>query len=179
MKRLLPGIFILLILYGIKAQAQEQKTGFIDSEVIMQNMPEYTGIEQRLNLLSEGWRDEIRELEGQIAELEEEFEAREILFTEQVRQQRLNEIEILRRQRDQLVEDKFGPDGEYFATQEKLLEPIQRQIFEAIDAVSRRQNFDFVFDRSQSTHFLFVREEWNLTEDVMLEMGMDPASIRN
>jgi len=179
MKRLYSAIFILLSLCSVKAEAQEQKTGFIDSEVIMQNMPEYSGIEQRLNLLSEGWRDEIRELEEQIAESEEEFEAREILFTEEVRQQRLNEIEILRRQRDQLVEDKFGPDGEYFTTQEELLEPIQRQIFEAIDAVARRQNFDYVFDRSQETRYLFVREEWNLTEDVMLEMGMDPASIRN
>lgn len=179
MKRSIPVIFILLTLCGVKAEAQEQKTGFIDSEVIMQNMPEYSGIEQRLNLLSEGWRDEIQELEDQIAEVEEEFEAREILFTEDVRQQRLNEIETLRRQRDQLVENKFGPDGEYFTTQEELLEPIQRQIFEAIDAVARRQNFDYVFDRSQETRYLFVREEWNLTEDVMLEMGMDPASIRN
>jgi len=179
MKRLLPVIFLLFNLCGSAVQAQEQRTGFIDSEVIMQNMPEYSGIEQRLNLLSEGWRDEIRELEDQIAELEEEFEAREILFTEDVRQQRLNEIETLRQQRDQMVEDRFGPDGDYFTTQEELLEPIQRQIFEAIDAVARRQNFDFVFDRSQETRFLFVREEWNLTEDVMLEMGMDPASIRN
>lgn len=142
-------------------------------------MPEYSGIEQRLNLLSEQWRDEIRELEDRIAELEEEFEAREILFTEEVRQQRLNEIENLRQQRDQLVEQRFGPDGDYFTTQEELLEPIQRQIFEAIDAVARRQNFDFIFDRSQETRYLFVREEWNMTEDVMLEMGMDPASIRN
>ena len=179
MKRLIPGIFLFITLCGVTVQAQEQRTGFIDSELIMQNMPEYSGIEQRLNLLSEGWRDEIRELEEQIAELEEEFEAREILFTEEVRQQRLNEIETLRQQRDQMVEDRFGPEGEYFTTQEELLEPIQRQIFEAIDAVARRQNFDFVFDRSQETRFLFVREEWNLTEDVMLEMGMDPASIRN
>ncbi len=179
MKRLLSGILIIIALSDMSVQAQEQKTGFIDSEIIMQNMPEYSGIEQRLNLLSEGWRDEIQELEERIAELEEEFEAREILFTEEVRQQRLNEIENLRQQRDQLVEDRFGPDGEYFTTQEELLEPIQRQIFEAIDVVARRQNFDFVFDRSQETRFLFVREEWNLTEDVMLEMDMDPATVRN
>jgi len=169
----------MILLSGFTAHAQEQKTGFIDSDLIMENMPEYEGIEQRLNLLSEGWRNEIRELEEQIEELEEEFEAREILFTEDVRQQRLSEIDNLRRQRDQLVESKFGPDGEYFTTQEELLEPIQRQIFEAIEAVARRQNFDFVFDRSQATRFLFVREEWNLTDVVMLEMGMDPGSIRN
>ncbi|CAN5353108.1 hypothetical protein BH23BAC3_BH23BAC3_05120 [soil metagenome] len=159
--------------------AQDQKLGFIDTDVIMQNMPEYSGIEQRLNLLSEGWREEIRELEREIQELEQDFEAREILFTEEVRQQRLNEIENLRQQRDRLVEDRFGPQGDYFTTQESLLEPIQRQIFEALNEIARRQNFDFVFDRAQETRFLFVREEWNLTEDVMLEMGMDPATIRN
>ncbi|MFO7847297.1 MAG: OmpH family outer membrane protein [Balneolaceae bacterium] len=161
------------------SEAQNQKIGFIDSELILENMPEYSGIEQQLNLLSEGWRDEIRELEEEIETLREEFEAREILFTDEVRDERLNEIENLQQQRDQMVEDRFGPEGEYFTRQEELLEPVQRQIFEALDAVARRQNFDFVFDRSQDTRFLFVREEWNLNEDVMLEMDMDPDSIRN
>lgn len=179
MKRLSILILLFTIILGQNSFAQDQKLGFIDSDVIMQNMPEYSGIEQRLNLLSEGWRDEIQELEQEIEELEEDFEAREILFTEEVRQQRLNEIENLRQQRDRLVEDRFGPQGEYFTTQESLLEPIQRQIFEALDEIARRQNFDFVFDRAQETRFLFVREEWNLTEAVMLEMGMDPATIRN
>lgn len=179
MKRLPFALLLICVLTTAESLAQDQKFGFIDSEVIMQNMPEYSGIEQRLNLLSEGWRDEIRELEQEIEQRMDDFEAREILFTDDVRQQRINEIENMRQQRDRLVEERFGPQGEYFSTQESLLEPIQRQIFEALDRVARRQNFDFVFDRSQETRFLFVREEWNLTEDVMLEMGIDPASIRN
>lgn len=179
MKRLLPAFIILLLFSATNLFAQNQKTGFFDSELIMQNMPEYEGIEQRLNLLSEGWRDEIRQLENEIEELEEDFEAREILFTEDVRQQRLNEIRNLQQQRDRLVQEKFGPEGEYFTTQQELLEPIQREIFEALTQVARRQNFDFVFDRAQMTTLLFMDDEWNLTRDVMLEMGMDPASIRN
>ena len=179
MKRFISVILLLLIVSVSNGTAQDQKLGFIDTDVIMQNMPEYSGIEQRLNLLSEGWREEIRDLEQEIEELEKDFEAREILFTEEVRQQRLNEIETMRQQRDRMVEDKFGPRGEYFTTQESLLEPIQRQIFDALNVVARRQNFDFVFDRAQETRYLFVREEWNITEDVMLEMGMDPATIRN
>ncbi len=179
MKRFITSILLLLIVSVSNGTAQDQKLGFIDTDVIMQNMPEYSGIEQRLSLLSEGWREEISDLEQEIEEREQDFEAREILFTEEVRQQRLNEIETLRQQRDRMVEDKFGPQGEYFTTQESLLEPIQRQIFEALNVVARRQNFDFVFDRAQETRYLFIREEWNITEDVMLEMGMDPATIRN
>lgn len=179
MKRLLTAFIVIQCISAAALFGQNQKTGFFDSELIMQNMPEYEGIEQRLNLLSEGWRDEISQLEDEIEELEEDFEAREILFTEDVRQQRLNEIRNLRQQRDRLVEEKFGPEGEYFTTQQELLEPIQREIFEALTEVARRQNFDFVFDRAQMTRLLFMDEQWNLTEDVMLEMGMDPATTRN
>jgi outer membrane protein len=75
-----------------------------------------------------------------------------------------------------LIENRFGPDGEYFTRQKELLEPIQRQIFDALNIVAEREDFDFVFDRAQDSRFLFVRQQWNLTEDVMLELGLDSSS---
>lgn len=165
-------IFALLLLADI-ADAQDQKIGFIDSDVIMQQMPEYTGIEQRLNLLSENWQQEIDEMEEEIVELEREFEAREILFTEEIRQERLTEIEQRKNELDQYIEEKFGPQGEYYARQKELLEPIQRLIFDALTRVATRDSYDFVFDRAEDTRFLIAQEEWNLTEDVMLELGIN------
>lgn len=164
-------LFAFLIAVPIKAQ--EQKIGFIDSDVILQNMPEYSGIEQQLQLLSENWRDEINELENELRELEEDFEAREILFTEQIRQERLAEIEQKSRQLENFVDEKFGPDGDYFTRQQELLEPIQRSIFNALNQVASRDGFDFVFDRAEDIRFLYTREQWNLTEEVMLELGID------
>lgn len=170
---------ILLAIAGIMPAesviAQNQKIGFIDSDVILQNMPEYSGIEQRLTLLSEGWRQEINELENEIEELERDFEAREILFTDEIREQRLNEISQKKDQLNRLIETRFGPAGDYFTRQKELLEPIQRMIFDALTRVANREAFDFVFDRANETKFLFTRQQWNLTEDVMLEMGLDNA----
>jgi outer membrane protein len=154
---------------------QDQKIGFIDSDVIMENMPEYAGIEQRLSLISENWRREIAEKEREIEELQQEFEAREILFTDEIRQQRINEIHAKQDQLERFIEDRFGPRGEYFSRQKELLEPIQRQIFDALNRVAERDSYDFVFDRAQDTKFLYVRQEWNLTQEVMLELGIDLA----
>lgn len=159
--------------------SQNQKIGFIDSEVIMEQMPEYTGIEQRLNLLSESWRDELKEMEAEIEEMEEEFEAREVLFTDEIREQRRKEIEDKISQREQFLEEKFGPEGEYFQRQNELLEPIQRQVFDAINRVAYREEFDFVFDRAEDIRFLFANPEWNLNEEVMLELGMEPNEQGN
>jgi len=138
---------LLIITTAISAQ-QTQKIGYIDSDFILERMPEYGGIEQRLNILSEGWRDELRQMENEIKELEEDFETREILYTEDFRQQRLNEIEARKNERNQYMEQKFGPNGDYFKQQRELLEPIQRQIFDAVNRIAIRDGYDFVFDRS-------------------------------
>lgn len=166
-------IFLVFLLFNETGHAQNQRIGFIDSDVIMQSMPEYSGIEQRLVLLSENWRQEIREKEQEIFELERDFEAREILFTDEIREQRLNEINRKKTELERFIEDKFGPRGEYFSRQKELLEPIQRLIFDALTRIASRDGFDFVFDRTDGTRFLFARQEWNLTGEVMLELGID------
>ncbi|MEX2456334.1 MAG: OmpH family outer membrane protein [Balneolaceae bacterium] len=178
MKRIIP-ILIFAFFVTTEVIAQNQKIGFFDSEIIMENMPEYSGIEQRLNLLSEGWENEIREIENEIEDLEEDFAAREILFTEEIREARRNEILNLQNQRDNLVQEKFGPEGEYFTSQKDLLEPIQRQIFQALNVVAERENYDFVFDRAEDTRFLYTTQEWNITENIMLELGLDIDSLSN
>lgn len=165
---------ICLVLLSFESvYSQNQKIGYIDSDIILQSIPEYNGIEQRLSLLSDSWRQEIARMERSIEDLENDFEAREILFTEEIRAQRLSEIEDQRNQLDRYIEEKFGPNGDYFSRQKELLEPIQRSIFEALSRVANRLDYDFVFDRADDIRFLYAGQEWNLTQLVMLEMGID------
>src|SRR5690625_7433386 len=84
-------------------------------------------------------------MESELDELERDFEAREILFTDEIREQRLAELEQKRRVLQQYIHDKFGPEGEYFTRQKEFLEPIQRTVFDALYRVAERENFDFVF----------------------------------
>lgn len=168
------GTILLLFTFLMETEliAQNQKIGFVDSEFIIEQMPEYAGIEQRLNLLSESWRDEIREMEREIERLKEEFNAREVLFTDEIRELRLAEISTLESNTEQHIQEKFGPDGEFFQRQRELLEPVQRQLFDAVNQVANREGFDFIFDRTEDVRFLFARSEWNITEDVLIELGI-------
>ncbi|HMB98816.1 MAG TPA: OmpH family outer membrane protein [Balneolaceae bacterium] len=178
--KIYPFTFALLFLVTSAVTAQQnQKFGYIDSDFVLERMPEYSGIEQRLNILSEAWRDELREMNNEIRELEEDFETREILYTEDIRQEKLNEIEAKKRERDTYTEQKFGPDGEYFQQQKELLEPIQRKIFDAVNKIAIRDGYDFVFDRSEDFRILYARTEWNLTEEVLLELGIDVNRLGN
>jgi len=75
-------------------------------------------------------------------------------------------------QRQQFLDQKFGSDGEYFAKQKELLGPIQRKVFDAVNTVAKRQDFDFVFDRAQKSNMLYSVQEWNLNDEVLQELGV-------
>lgn len=50
-------ILLLFLAIGSVTHAQDQKIGYIDSDYILSRLPEYTGLEQRLRSINEGWRE--------------------------------------------------------------------------------------------------------------------------
>lgn len=163
--------FLLLFAFGAAAQAQ-QKIGYVNTDVIMEQIPEYKGIQQQLTIISDGWRQELQTMQQQIDSLRNEFESKEILYTDELRAEKRQELQTLVQQREQFLNDKFGPEGEYYQKQQELLEPIQRRIYEAITAVAQRQGFDFIFDRARNTSLLFGQNQWNLNEEVLQELDI-------
>ena len=164
---------VLFLISGTQVNAQDQKIGFFDSEFILAQIPEYNGIAQRLQLLSDNWNQELQEMEEEIAALEEDYEAKEILYTEEIRAQKRAEIQQKKQARDTFLNQKFGPEGEYFQSQNDLLEPIQRQIFTAVRAVAQRQGYDFVFDRASDIYMVYARADWNMDEAILIELGIE------
>lgn len=162
-----------------EARAQQQKIGYVNTDVILEKMPEYQGIDQQLRMLSEEWKKKLEEMQNEIERLKEDYSDREILFTEEVRKQKQEEIRQHVQQREQFLEDKFGSDGEYFQKQKSLLEPIQRKVFEAINLVADRNGYDFVFDRAGDISMLYYRPEWNLNDEVLIELGITTNETSN
>ncbi|MGM0588174.1 MAG: OmpH family outer membrane protein [Bacteroidota bacterium] len=172
-------VFTLLSGLIASAQAQNQKIGYIDSDYILNKIPEYEGVQQRLNLLSENWRKDIEELDKELQELKEEFAAKEILYTDEVKQQKQKQIEQKAQEKQRLIDQKFGADGEYFQKQKQLLEPIQRRIMEAVQTVAQSESFDYVFDRSGDFTFMYTRADWDLSEKVLIELGIEVDQASN
>ena len=163
----------LLTLVGTQANAQDQKMGYIDSDYILNNLPEYEGVEKRLNVLAEQWQKELDKMNQEIEELRKEYEAKEILFTEEVREERKKEIQAKIEERDSFKKQKFGPEGDYFSKQKELLNPIQRKVMKAVTTVAEREDYDYVFDRSGEMRFMYTKAEWDLSDEVLLEMGIE------
>lgn len=159
--------------------AQDQKIGYVDTEGILSNMSEYQGIQQQLQSISVEWNTKLEEMKEEIERLKEDFEAKKILYTNDQKEQKQQEIQNKIEQRQQFLEQKFGANGDYFNEQKKLLEPIQRKVFEAINTVAKEKGYDFVFDRAQNSNMLYGVQEWNLNGEVLQELGITLNEVSN
>jgi outer membrane protein len=43
----------------------------------------------------------------------------------------------------------------------------------AIEKIAQRDGYDFVFDRTGDFLFLYTRSQWNISDEVLLELGIN------
>lgn len=151
----------------------QQKIGYVDTEYVLDQMPEYATVQQELDQLEDKWRTEIKEKRKEVQALEQEFEARELLYTEQERAQKQAEIENARTEVEQLRQQYFGPEGELYSRQQRLMRPLQERILEATESVATSEGYDFVVDKKGETLFLYAEDEHDLSDRVLRELGIN------
>lgn len=151
----------------------QQKIGYVDSEYILNQLPAYKTVQQKLDKLEQQWREEIEQQRKEVRTLEQEFEARELLYTEEERSRKRQAIEQARKEVEQLRQKYFGPDGQLYSRQRELMRPIQQRILEATENVATADGYDYVMDKKGETLFLYAREEHNLSDRVLRELGIN------
>ncbi|WP_457653097.1 OmpH family outer membrane protein [Rhodocaloribacter sp.] len=161
-----------LFLTASGAQAQ-QKIAYVDSDYILQRLPEYQTIQNQVDRLMQEWETELKKKKEEVDELFREYQARELLYTNEERQRKRDEIVQAEEEVERLRVKYFGPEGELFQQQDQLMRPLQERILGAIEEVATREGYDFVFDKSGDFIFLFAREQYNLSNQVLEELGID------
>lgn len=173
-------LFLTVIVLGfiISQSANAQRFAYVDTEYILQNVPEYESAQKQLRQTAEEWRDEIRRQKEEITDLKRDFEAEKVLLPEETREQRRRELKEKEEALEQYREDKFGRNGELFQTRDILLQPIQDRIFDAVQEVARDGALDFVFDRAGGISMLYYSAQFDRSDEVLKHMGIDPPEER-
>nr|HAD50535.1 hypothetical protein [Algoriphagus sp.] len=133
-------IVLLLFLILLSGSLKAQKFGYIDSEFILNKHPDYKIVQQELQKLSDNWKKEAQSLDKEIKEMYVQLKAEEVLLTEEMYQNRMQEIKKKEKASQEFNSRIFGIDGQYFQKQAELLQPLQSKIYDAIERVSRKNN---------------------------------------
>jgi outer membrane protein len=158
------ALFTTLSVFG-------QRFAYIDSDYILENIPEYQAAQMQLNELSVQWQNEIEAKFGEIDELYRKYQAESVLLPEEMKRQREEEIVAKERAAKELQMQRFGRDGDLFKRREELIKPLQDQIYDAVEQIATRGNYAVIFDKSGGGNMIFSDVRYDLSDEVLQRMG--------
>ena len=168
MKKLfLTSLAFLLLLPVLQAQ----KVAYVDTEYIMEQIPEYQTIQSEIERVSQQWQDELEQKYQDIEKMYRDYQAEEVLLPDDVKQERQDAIFEAERQAKEYREQKFGYNGELFTLQEAKMKPLQDKIFRATENVAKNKRYDLIFDKAGEVTWLYTNAVYDMSEEVLAEMG--------
>ncbi|MCF8347976.1 MAG: OmpH family outer membrane protein [Bacteroidales bacterium] len=169
----LPAILFTAVLFlgSIQMQAQNQKYAYVDTEYILDNIPEFQDAQDELDELSKKWQKEIETVYAQVSEMYQKYQAESVLLPEDVKRKREDEIVKKEQEVKDLQRKYFGPEGDLFQKRQELVKPIQEKVYNAIETIATTRNYSFVFDKAGGTTMLYTNPNFDISDDVLDEVG--------
>jgi outer membrane protein len=145
------------------------KIGYIDSNEIMTKFEEVRQVQVTLEKEQRKLQAEMENLIQQLDSLKQEYDRQRLLMSDSRRQEKEQELVRSEQQIQKFQMDKFGPEGEIYRKQNQLLKPVLAKVDEAIQAVGKRQQYDYIMDAVGGA-IVYALDSNNLTEDVIEEL---------
>ncbi len=172
-------LLAVIFLLGITVNAQQnQRIAYVDSDYILENIPEYADAQEEINQLSKKWEKEITALFQEAQELDREYQAESVLLSEDQKRKKKEAITAKRQEAENLRMQYYGPEGELFAKRAELIQPIQEKVYNAINQVALTKNYAFVFDKAAGTTMLYCNDKNDISDEILDEIGNVMQTVR-
>ena len=171
-------IVVLFVLIGTSSTAFAQRFAYVDSEYILEQIPEYIAAQKQLDILSVQWQDEVDNRFASIEKLYKAYQQDQVVLNENLRRQREDEIVNKEKEVKDFQRQKFGFEGDLFKERVRLIEPIQERVSKAIQGIAESQNLDLILDKTSEVMMLYANPRLDKSDDVITRLGYKPAKER-
>jgi len=158
---------IFLFVYITTFAQKGTRVGYMDMNVILENISEYNKANDLLDKNIENWKKEIELKKIQLRQYEEQLNIERILLTPELIKDREVEIQIFASEIISLQEKRFGPKGDMIVQRSKLIQPIQDQVLSIVKQIAEEKKYDFIFDRSSSLTMLYSAKNYDISDLVI------------
>jgi len=165
------ALLIALAFIFAGSTANAQKFAYVDTEYILQFIPEYNTAQTRIDALTVDWQKEIEAKFAEIDRLYRAYQNEAVLLPDEMKRRREEEIINKEREAKELQQKRFGQDGDLFKKREELIKPIQEKIYAALEEVAQAGNYAVIFDKAGSVSMLYTNPRFDISEEVLTKMG--------
>jgi outer membrane protein len=170
------GIVVLLLITTTIAYGQN--FAYVDTEYILNNIPDYKDAQGELDKLSIEWQKQLERRYSEIDKMYKNYQAEQILLTEDMKAKREDEIIKKEKEAKEYQKTKFGVDGELFQKRKELVKPVQDKVYKAISEIANYKKLGVVFDKSSALTMLYTNPKYNISDDVLKKMGFKPGETK-
>ena len=162
-------VFVLTAMIGVSAQAQ--RFAYVDTDYILENIPQYNEKQSQLDEIAVQWQGEVEALYSEIDRMYKDFQAEQILLIDEMKKKREDDIMEKEVEAKDLQRQRFGYQGDLFSKRQQLVKPLQDQVYEAIKEVAKGRGYAVIFDKASAMTMLYTNSKYDLSDDILEELG--------
>lgn len=166
MKKIFLFVVLLFSVSNFWSQ-RNQLIAYIDMEYILENVPEYLKAQNMLDAKVAKWKSNLDQQARHIEVLKSDLANEKAILTKDLIDEKEEEITIKQEELRRLESLYFGPNGDLFLMRKQLVKPIQDQVYNAIQSIASRKNYDFVFEKSSDLVMLYSNKKYDISDLVL------------
>ncbi len=176
MKKMMLVVMIVLLASFTSTVKSQTKFAYVDSDYILENIPEYAAAQDKLDELSVEWQKEIELKFKEIDSLYKKFQTESVLLPEDMKTKKENAITAKEKDAKALQKQRFGKEGDLYKKRQELIKPIQDKIYNAIEELATEGAYGIIFDKSASLTMLYTNAKLDKSDDVLEKLGYKPGT---
>ncbi|MCI1720412.1 MAG: OmpH family outer membrane protein [Bacteroidales bacterium] len=148
-----------------------QKTGYVNTETILEALPEYKVAKEKLEALNKQYKAKVDNEYSAIEKLYNSYQQQKSALNSTQRQMKENEIIEKEKAAKDLQKSYFGQDGTMQKKSDELLGPVRDKVQKAINAVAQEGDFMIIFDVSSLKGVVYTNAESDLSSVVISRLN--------
>ena len=163
MKRL----FLTVVLAAAGWCAYAQNYMIVDSEKIFKSIDAYNTAIKDLDKMAEDYQKQVDDKFAEIETLYNNYQVQKTSLSAAARQVRENAILQKEKEAQEYQESLFGQEGTLMKKRVEMISPIQKQVFDAIEAYAKQAGADLVLDSANNPTLLYTNPSVERTQQVI------------
>jgi len=164
-------ILLILVVSFLATTTQAQKFTYVDTDYILNKIPEFNQAQDKLDALSADWQKEIENKYADVNQMYRSYQQEQVLLTDEMKVKREEAIIKKEKSAKDLQQKYFGPEGELYIKRQELIKPIQDKIHDAIQQLASNNKYAIVFDSSSDLIMLYKNNNLDKSDKVLDLLG--------
>ena len=165
------NILILGLFVGILGSLNAQKFAIVDMEYILKNIPSYETANEQLNIISKKWQSEVEAKMQEVQNMYKNYQTELVFLSDEMKVEREEAIIAKEKEAQELKREYFGPEGELFKKRQSLMKPIQDEIYNVIQELSREKDYSLIVDKSSAMNIIFSSPKIDISDEILIKLG--------